>query len=264
MTESQDWVERLPDGWERMPLKRIASVTNSGIYGEETSVGMANIPLRICTTAHIDPLTGFRTQAMKYRYFSAKERDEFVGHPGDIFVVKSSGSNTNVITGKRAQIVDEVDIVFTNFLLRVRANHRCQRRFLYYLLGSSLVHERIKPEVATTTYPNLNMYQYLNEPLPVPPNQIQQSIADFLDRETARIDQLIEKKQRLMSLLAEKQSRIITMSVCGRGFKITSSTTSGTNNLSPRLRSVVRVNPSRSELAFIPPTIEVTFNGNYS
>ena len=32
----------------------------------------------------------------------------------------------------------------------------------------------------------------------------QRQIADFLDRETARIDLLIEKKQRLVALLGEK------------------------------------------------------------
>jgi type I restriction enzyme, S subunit len=39
--------------------------------------------------------------------------------------------------------------------------------------------------------------------LPFPPFSEQKAISDFLDRETARIDQLIEKKQRLLEVLAE-------------------------------------------------------------
>lgn len=39
----------------------------------------------------------------------------------------------------------------------------------------------------------------------VPDLATQQAIADFLDRETARIDQLIEKKQRLVQLLEERE-----------------------------------------------------------
>lgn len=41
----------------------------------------------------------------------------------------------------------------------------------------------------------------------------QQSIVQFLDRETARIDALIEKKQRLIELLKEKRQAVITQAV---------------------------------------------------
>lgn len=40
-------------------------------------------------------------------------------------------------------------------------------------------------------------------PVPLPDLETQKAIADFLDRETARIDQLIEKKQRLVEVLDE-------------------------------------------------------------
>lgn len=50
---------------------------------------------------------------------------------------------------------------------------------------------------------------FLNASFPLPNLDTQSAIADFLDRETARIDQLIEKKQRLVGLLAERRERII-------------------------------------------------------
>jgi type I restriction enzyme, S subunit len=198
-------LERIPSDWQKLPLKRVADVTNSGCYGDDDESDERSEPLKAITTAHIDPLAGFKTENASVRYFSQREKAKYLGRPGDIFVVKSSGSNENVITGKRAQIQDENDLVFTNFLLRVRANERSNPRFLHHLLGSSLVHSRIKREVATTTYPNLNLRQYLGEPLPLPDLATQRQIADFLDRETARIDLLIEKKQRLVALLGEKK-----------------------------------------------------------
>lgn len=202
-------IDHIPIDWQKLPLKRVADVTNSGCYGDDDESDERSEPLKAITTAHIDPLSGFKTENASVRYFSRREKSKYVGRPGDIFVVKSSGSNENVITGKRAQIRDEDDLVFTNFLLRVRANQRSNPRFLYHLLGSSLVHSRIKREVATTTYPNLNLRQYLGEPLPIPDLPIQRAIADFLDRETARIDLLIEKKQRLVALLGEKTRSVI-------------------------------------------------------
>ena len=203
-------IDHIPIDWQKLPLKRVADITNSGCYGADDASDERGEPLRAITTAHIDPLSGFKTDNASVRYFSRHEKTKYVGRRGDIFVVKSSGSNENVITGKRAQIRDEDDLVFTNFLLRVRANERSNPRFLYHLLGSSLVHSRIKREVATTTYPNLNMRQYLGEPLPLPDLATQRQIADFLDRETSRIDLLIEKKQRLVALLGEKARRDVS------------------------------------------------------
>ena len=51
---------------------------------------------------------------------------------------------------------------------------------------------------------------------PVPPLGTQRAIADYLDRETARIDALVAAKQRLLALLAEKGRAVITLAVtCG-------------------------------------------------
>ena len=52
--------------------------------------------------------------------------------------------------------------------------------------------------------------------VPVPPFSQQRAIADYLDRETARLDALIAAKQRLLELLAEKRRALITRAVtCG-------------------------------------------------
>lgn len=48
---------------------------------------------------------------------------------------------------------------------------------------------------------------------PIPPDPEQRAIATFLDRETARIDALVAKKMRLIELLQEKRSALITHAV---------------------------------------------------
>lgn len=49
--------------------------------------------------------------------------------------------------------------------------------------------------------------------LPLPPIRQQVAIADYLDRETARLDALIAAKERLLGLLAEKRQALITRAV---------------------------------------------------
>ena len=53
---------------------------------------------------------------------------------------------------------------------------------------------------------SLNYEMWSNLEVPLPDLPTQRRIAGFLDRETARIDQLIEKKQRLTALLGERNN----------------------------------------------------------
>jgi len=80
------------------------------------------------------------------------------------------------------------------------------RKFAHHLLRSSAFQEEfyrwghgIVADLWTTRYSDMK-----NIRLAVSDVETQKAIADFLDRETARIDQLIEKKQRLVGLLGEK------------------------------------------------------------
>jgi type I restriction enzyme S subunit len=50
-------------------------------------------------------------------------------------------------------------------------------------------------------------------PLLTPPVQEQIAVAAFLDRETARIDELVAKKERLITMLQEKRAALITHTV---------------------------------------------------
>ena len=52
-----------------------------------------------------------------------------------------------------------------------------------------------------------------NMPVPVPDPDTQRVIADYLDRETARLDALVAAKERLLELLAEKRRAVVTRAV---------------------------------------------------
>lgn len=56
---------------------------------------------------------------------------------------------------------------------------------------------------------SLNYEMWSNLEVDLPDLPTQRAIADFLDRETARIDTLIEKKQRLVELLGEREDKYI-------------------------------------------------------
>ena len=61
--------------------------------------------------------------------------------------------------------------------------------------------------------PLLNRERIANAKLLCPPRSEQRAIAAFLDRETAKIDALVAKKERLIELLQEKRTALITRAV---------------------------------------------------
>lgn len=67
-----------------------------------------------------------------------------------------------------------------------------------------------------TTFVELSTAKLRAERIPIPDLATQSAIADFLDRETARIDQLIEKKERLMETLENRFIALVTRGVTGR------------------------------------------------
>ena len=85
-------------------------------------------------------------------------------------------------------------------------------RYLYYymkvLFGSWIADGTAKSTVASLRMPMLQ-----NFPIALPLLVQQRAIADYLDTETARIDALISKKRRLIDLLAEHRTALITQTV---------------------------------------------------
>lgn len=88
-------------------------------------------------------------------------------------------------------------------------------RFLHYLLRSrpyvaeyARLSHGVRPAQWDLRWDDLRDVRLL-----VPPRHVQTWIADFLDRETHRIDSLVEAKKKLIDLLAEKRAALISQAV---------------------------------------------------
>ena len=86
-------------------------------------------------------------------------------------------------------------------------------RFLAWVLNSSFGNAALKSIQTGALHPHLNCGYVREVPIPTPPLPTQKAIANFLDRKTAAIDALIEKKEKLLELLAEKRSALINQAV---------------------------------------------------
>ncbi|MEQ8228171.1 MAG: restriction endonuclease subunit S [Rhodospirillales bacterium] len=133
-------------------------------------------------------------------------------------------------------------------------------QFLHYLLRSEpyiALYGRISKGVRVNQW-DLEHEALRNVPVMLPDLDTQKAIAEFLDHETARIDQLIEKKQRLVGLLRERSLSAIekavtadaSLSKLGHHVKILpgyafASTSFSTDEVDIRLLRGANVSPGR-------------------
>jgi type I restriction enzyme S subunit len=96
-------------------------------------------------------------------------------------------------------------------------------QFLHYLLRSEpyiALYGRISKGIRVNQW-DLEHEALRNIPILLPDLSTQRAIANFLDRETARIDQLIERKKRFVELLDEKKSSVLDWHIFGKGQNVT-------------------------------------------
>lgn len=86
-------------------------------------------------------------------------------------------------------------------------------RFLGYATDAAPVAAQKSLAGRGTTVKHIYPDELREVVIAVPPIHEQQAIADFLDRETARLDHLVIAKRRLLDLLAEKRKAIIATAV---------------------------------------------------
>ena len=103
--------------------------------------------------------------------------------------------------------------VSTSEILALRPQDECLQSYLMYCL----LNESYILWIDNLTYgakmPRVSPDQVASSFMPLPPLPEQRAIAAFLDRETAKIDVLVAKKERLIELLQEKRSALISHAV---------------------------------------------------
>tara|TARA_R110002072_G_scaffold171448_2_gene325149 strand:- start:18897 stop:20162 length:1266 start_codon:yes stop_codon:yes gene_type:complete len=100
----------------------------------------------------------------------------------------------------------------------LRAKKRkASSRYIEYLVQSVIFKHHVASNLPSTTIVNIDAGLVGNAPFPEVDLTTQRQIADFLDRETARIDLLIEKREKFASLVAEARDSLLARMICGEG-----------------------------------------------
>ncbi len=147
------------------------------------------------------------------RAIEETERERRLLSPGDLLIEKSGGGDNQPV-GCVVEFTHSFAAVCSNFIGRLPIAPGMWPRYWAYV-HASLYSGRLNiPAIKQTTgIQNLDTDAYFNQRAPFPPHDEQRAIAEYLDRQTARLDALVAAKERALGLLAEKRRALITRAV---------------------------------------------------
>ena len=200
-----EWLGEIPEGWEVKKLKHMGS----------SIIGLTYSPSDLTTEEGIIILRAGNIQNGKI----ILDNNIFIDQdlvpeklkimPGDILICARSGSKH--LVGKNAVVKENHQgLTFGAFMTVYRTNHW---RYISQVLQSDIFNAQSELYL-TTTINQLTNHTLNNMVIPFPSTgEERKAIADFLDRETGRIDTLISKKEQFITRLREKRQTVISHTV---------------------------------------------------
>ena len=195
------FVERFAEAyaWNHAPTKRRFRFRKRVNHGMEEEHRLA-LTLNGVIDRSLDDNEGL--QSSDYSTYQIFEEDDLVFKLIDLENIKTS----------RVGYVPRRGIMSPAYIrLNPSSEHTFSRYYYWFFYGVYL--NKIFNGLGGGVRQNLTSTDLLQFPAPLPPLSTQKAIADFLDRETDRIDRVIRKKQRLVELLGEKRQALITHAV---------------------------------------------------
>ena len=197
--------------WPTQRLKFVASVMPSNV---DKLTDPDHLPVRLCN--YVDVYKNDRISGdMEFMSASATPAQiaRFALRGGDVLITKDSETPDDIAVP--AYVDSSATGVVCGYhlaLLRPITN-RMLGRYLFWAICSRPVSSAFSARAQGITRFGLTVGAMGDVPIPLPPPAEQRAIADFLDRETAKIDALIAAQERLIALLDEKRQATITHAV---------------------------------------------------
>lgn len=193
-------IKRIEQGWspecESRPAESSewgilkAGCVNRGVFAEEENKAL---PM------HLEPIPAYEV------------------HKGDVLMSRANGSPD--LVGSVAFVeMTRPRLMLSDKIFRVRMSDRLTPRYFASLFCSSLLRAQIERSIsgAEGLANNLPQSSMKNFFIPVPPLEEQQEIAAFLDNETTKFDTLTAEANRVIALLQERRSALISAAVTGK------------------------------------------------
>ena len=205
-----EWLGGIPVHWDVRRLKTMASVQLSNV-DKNTEEGQ--VPVRLCNYVDVY-YSDLVTPEGEFMNATATPNQvrRFLLRAGDVLITKDSES-WNDIAVPALVAEDLTDVLCGYHLAKITPGPDLDGRFLARQFSAIGTRDQFHVAANGITRFGLGGDAIRTGLFPIAPIEEQRAIAAFLDRETAKIDALVARKERLIELLQEKRTALITRAV---------------------------------------------------
>ena len=205
-----EWLGEIPAHWGVKRLKSFATVQISNV-DKKSSEGQDAVRLSnyvdVYYNERIDGGLDFMAATA-----TPEQIRRFSLRAGDVLITKDSETWTDI--GVPALVSEDIPGVLCGYhLAHIRSNGHCDGGFLSRVFSAVGPRDQYHVAANGITRFGLTGDSIRTGVFPLPSLVEQTAIAAFLDRETAKIDALVGKKKRLIELLREKRTALISHAV---------------------------------------------------
>ncbi len=203
------WLGEVPEHWKLGTLKRFAETgAGSGFPIEYQGVSDEEIPfLKVNSLSKADPTGLISSREDSVSRDTARQLGAKIYSAGSIVMAKIGAA---LLLGRVRTI--EFDSCIDNNMMAIFPKPEVFPRFLYYLLQlipfPLIVNPGAVPSTSEGAVANLHMI--------MPPMSEQEEIANFLDAETRKIDQLMDRNSLMLQVLEERKLALVAAAVTGK------------------------------------------------
>ena len=202
-----DWLGEIPAGWGIKRLKRIVQFRGGGTPAKDNLEYWGGdipwvSPKDMKVSVVLDTEDKITAQALR-------ESATNLVPAGAVLVVVRSG----ILAHSVPVALSGCEVTLNQDLKALIPRSELLPRYLMYLISGMQRELLVEWKKEGATVESLELELVASTPTPLPAIAEQRAITTFLDRETARIDALVAKKERLIELLQEKRTALITRAV---------------------------------------------------
>ena len=198
-----EWLGVIPSHWEVKRLKRVAT-WNDEVLPDWTD---PDLELTYVDIGSVDALDGI-VEKSYLRFGSAPTRARRVVRDGDV-IVSTVRTYLRAIT---PIAMPEPNLIASTGFAVIRPRD-IDGSFTAYVVRAPYFVDNVVANSIGVSYPAINANELVLASRRVPYRLRTTRDCCFLDRETAKIDALVAKKERLIELLQEKRTALITRAV---------------------------------------------------
>ena len=206
-----EWIGEIPEHWEIKRLKFTTYFDNSTvdrhIHDDEIKVTISHYP-QVYNNEIINSKT-----IMENGTCTKKELEKFRLKKNDVLITKDSETPDDI--GVPAYVNEDLDNSVSGYHIAHLTSNQYVLfgEYLFRYLQTKFAKSYFETEANGITRYGLGKDSISNIFLTLPKIEEQKQIAEFLDKQTKRIDSEIEKNQKLIELLKEKRQSTINQAV---------------------------------------------------